>query len=541
MTEKFSNPIYIAILFVVAVAGSQWLSDRDSKTQASAVHFHRAEVVLTPKAELKTEPAEWSFAPEVPPAINRKEQRRVVVHWSIQESPAEVAPGVIYDDFWAFDGRVPGPMLRVREGDLVEVHLTNDLKSTHTHNIDFHFVMGPGGGAAALSVPPGQEAVLEARAMVPGFYMFHCATPDIPTHIANGMYGFVLVEPAEGMPHADREIYVVQSEVYTNDDKPGHKSLAMDRAERMDPQYVVFNGSVGSLLKTKAPHAEENQLVRIYMGNAGPNLISSFHLIGEIFDRVYREGDLISPPAQGLQTTLVPAGGSTIVEFTPRVPGTFLLVDHSIFRLHHGAVGSLVVDGSQQAEIFEPMTDRNKMEMTADSHLSSAPTTPAAAASPAPNPVPSAPAVSSATSAAHPSSTATPCCKARPVATAPVVPAATNTPAAVPVPKPVASARSMATSLTAQVRILPGSGILPKGQTSTRDFSPKVLTVKAGTTVTWYNTDVTMPHSIHGDSGEFSSPTMDTGDFYAFTFTKKGTIHYSCTPHPWMKGTIIVQ
>ncbi|MGA8143368.1 MAG: multicopper oxidase domain-containing protein [Candidatus Acidiferrales bacterium] len=527
MTEKFSNPIYIAILLVLAVAGSQWLSERDAKIQAAAVPFHRAEVVLTPKAELKTEPAEWSFAPEVPPAITRKEQRRVVVHWSIQESPAEVAPGVIYDDFWGFDGRVPGPMLRVREGDLVEVHLTNDLKSMHTHNIDFHFVMGPGGGAGALSVPPGQEAVLEARAMIPGFYMFHCATPDIPTHIANGMYGFVLVEPADGMPHADKELYVVQSEVYTNDDKPGHKSLAMDRAEKMDPQYVVFNGSVGSLLKTKAPHAEENQLVRIYVGNAGPNLISSFHLIGEIFDRVYREGDLISPPAQGLQTTLVPAGGSTVVEFTPRVPGTFLLVDHSIFRLHHGAVGSLVVDGAQQAEIFEPMTDRNKMEMTADSHLASVPSTPSESAAPTAAPAAEVPAKAPAgtMSSTHPTPMAHSVAPAR---------------AAAASPKPGA-ARSTANSLSARVKILLGSGILPRGQTSVKDFSPKVLTVKAGTTVIWYNTDVNMPHRIHGDNGEFNSPTMEPGDFYSTTFTKKGTIHYSCTPHPWMKGTVIVQ
>jgi nitrite reductase (NO-forming) len=193
-------------------------------------------------------------------------------------------------------------MLRVREGDLVEVHLTNDAESAHPHNIDFHFVLGPGGGASALNVPPGQEAVLEARAMMPGFYMFHCATPDIPTHIANGMYGFVLVEPAEGMPHADKEFYVVQSEFYTNDGEPGHKTLSLDRAEKMDPQYVVFNGAVGSMLKDKAPHVQENQAVRVYVGNAGPNLISSFHIIGQIFDRVYREGDLISPPAQGLQT-----------------------------------------------------------------------------------------------------------------------------------------------------------------------------------------------------------------------------------------------
>jgi nitrite reductase (NO-forming) len=348
-----------------------WIFSQNRRVEGSGLAVRHLSLHLIPKAQLQSEPAEWSLAPNVPPPITRKEQRRVVVHWSIKESQAEVAPGVIYDDFWGFEGKVPGPMLRVRQGDLVEVHLTNDLHSMHTHNIDFHFVLGPGGGAGALRVPPGKEAVLEARALVPGFYMFHCATPDIPTHISNGMYGYVLVEPAEGMPQVDKEFYVVQSEIYTKDGEPGHKSFDYDRAEKADPQYIVFNGAVGSLLKDKAPHVAENQSVRVYVGNAGPNLISSFHIIGEIFDNVYREGDLISPPGHGVQTTLIPAGGATVVEFTPHDAGTFLLVDHAIFRLHHGAAGSIVVDGAQNAEIFEPKTDGNRMEMSADAHLGS--------------------------------------------------------------------------------------------------------------------------------------------------------------------------
>src|SRR5262252_9958709 len=155
----------------------------------------QAQLVLVTKASLSSENAHWTFAPDVPAPIGRREQRREVVHWTIREAQSEIAPGVIYDDAWGFEGHVPGPLLRVRVGDLVEVHLRNALNSIRTHNIDFHFVMGPGGGASALSVGPGAEAVLEARATAPGFYMFHCATPDIPMHIANGMYGFVLVEP----------------------------------------------------------------------------------------------------------------------------------------------------------------------------------------------------------------------------------------------------------------------------------------------------------------------------------------------------------
>lgn len=500
MSEKTTNPITVALIFVLAVGLGIFSTDRRRKAEAAPAPSKRPELVLVPKAKLPSEPARWTFAPEVPPPITRKEQRREIVHWSIKESQAEVAPGVIYDDFWGFEGRVPGPMLRVREGDLVEVHLKNELTSLHSHNIDFHFVMGPGGGAAALNVAPGEEAVLEARAMTPGFYMFHCATPDIPTHISNGMYGFVLVEPAEGLSPVDRELYVVQSEIYTKDDKPGHKSFDIARAEKSDPQFIVFNGAVGSLLKDRAPQVLENQTTRMYVGNAGPNLISSFHVIGQIFDKVYREGDLITPPAQGLQTTLIPAGGSAVVEFTPRVPGTFLLVDHAIFRLHHGAAGSVVVSGTQQAEIFEPMTDRNRMEMSADAHLGHGGAAPAAApASLSPSP---------STSTANSS--------------APSAPAAAQPEGPVSV-----------------IRMLPGSGILKKGPMQT--FDHKVLTVKAGTTVIWKNADVNMPHSVRGDHGEFISPMLQPGDTYGVRFDRKGEIHYTCQPHPWMKGTIVVR
>src|SRR5262247_159278 len=354
---------------VLAVGLGLFLGKPSSGLKREQKEQSQAPLVLTPKATLPSEDARWTFAPAVPVPIDRREQRREVVHWTIREAQSEIAPGVTYDDAWGFEGHVPGPLLRVRVGDLVEVHLRNALNSMRTHNIDFHFVMGPGGGASALSVAPGEEAVLEARATAPGFYMFHCATPDIPMHIANGMYGFVLVEPEEGLPAVGKELYVVQSEIYTNDDKPGHKNFDMVRADKADPQYVVFNGSVGALLKDQAPIATQNETVRIYVGNAGPNLISSFHVIGQIFDKVYREGDLLSAPARSLQTTLIPAGGSAVVEFTPPVAGTFLLVHHAIFRLHHGAVGSLNVHGQENAEIFEPKTPRNVGPMSEDAHL----------------------------------------------------------------------------------------------------------------------------------------------------------------------------
>src|SRR5215467_7932361 len=394
MNDKLYRWLTAGIALVLAIGLGLFLAETSSVQKAGQNEQIETHLVLAPKAHLPSEDARWTFAPDVPVPIGRREQRREVVHWTIREAQSEIAPGVIYDDAWGFEGHVPGPLLRV--GDLVEVHLRNALNSVRTHNIDFHFVMGPGGGASALSVAPGEEAVLEARATAPGFYMFHCATPDIPMHIANGMYGFVLVEPEEGLPKVGRELYVVQSEIYTSDDKPGHKNFDMVRADKADPQYVVFNGSVGALLKDAAPVATQNESVRIYVGNAGPNLISSFHVIGQIFDKVYREGDLLSPPARSLQTTLIPAGGSAVVEFTPPVAGTFLLVDHAIFRLHHGAVGSLNVLGQENAEIFEPKTPRNMAPMSEDAHLGSGsheamPLPPAAASGRSANFTPSAP------------------------------------------------------------------------------------------------------------------------------------------------------
>jgi copper-containing nitrite reductase len=512
---KLDNPIWIAVMWVFALVIGLRLADNRSG-YASSYPGQHAPVVLEPKANLRSENGQWTFAPNVPPPIRRSEQRRVKVSWTIKEGQAEIAPGVIYDDYWAFEGRVPGPLLRVREGDLVEIHLTNGLNSMHSHNIDFHFVSGPGGGASALNVAPGQTAVLEARAMMPGLYMFHCASPDIPVHIANGMYGFVLVEPAEGLPTVGKELFVVQSEIYAHNGDKGHQSFDIDRGERMDPQYVVFNGAVGSLLKDNAPHVPLNQSVRIYVGNAGPNFVSSFHVIGQIFENVYREGDLISPPAHGLQTTFIPAGGSTVVEFTPQVPGSFLMVDHSIFRLHRGAAGSIIVDGDKQlaSEIYNPMTT-GQPEMSADSHLSHTMDNAMAGHS-----------------------------MAGMVESTPVVQHAGIPPASDPKefaravaanPAPTVTAAAAAPGTT--IRILPGAGITNAMDT----FEPKVLTVKRGTTVTWLNSDAGVVHNVVDDKSVYVSASIPENQSWSYTFNKAGTFSFHCKPHPWMKGKVIVK
>jgi nitrite reductase (NO-forming) len=255
--------------------------------------------------------------------------------------------------FWTFGGAVPGKFIRIREGDEVEFHLENHPDSRFPHNIDLHAVTGPGGGAASSFAAPGQAAVFNFKALNPGLYVYHCATAPVGMHVANGMYGLILVEPEDGLPPVDREFYVVQSEFYTTGHygEPGHQGFSMAKAMAEQADYVVFNGAVGALTGERAMRARVGETVRLFVGNGGPNLASSFHVIGEIFDRVYPEGGF--SVNRHLQTTLIPAGGSAIVEFELDVPGRYILVDHSIFRaFNKGALAYLDVEGPPAVAVY---------------------------------------------------------------------------------------------------------------------------------------------------------------------------------------------
>jgi nitrite reductase (NO-forming) len=310
-----------------------------------------AAVACQQPATQRTGQAELTFAPQVPPPITRSEPARVVVNLEVTEQNGELAKGVIYN-FWTYNGHVPGPFVRVRVGDTVEVHVKNLADKTHT--VDFHFVSGPGGGAPVLTANPGQESVGEFRALKPGLYIYHCAANPMPAHMANGLYGLVLVEPTGGLPKVDREFYVMQSEFYTVGavGAPGLQAYSSQKAAAETPDYVVFNGNVSSLMGDGALKARVGEKLRIYFGNLGPNKISSFHVVGTIFDRVYREGSL-TEPAQNIQTTLVPAGGASVLDFQPQVPGNYTLVDHAIFRVDRGAMGILTVEGPAAPDIYK--------------------------------------------------------------------------------------------------------------------------------------------------------------------------------------------
>jgi len=347
-TQRILLPLAVAGLAIVAAFGTAIkLGASEGPSDA------RGKIILPPEiAALPVEQAILTPPPNVPPPIKRKHAARVVVNLEVREVVQRMADGVEYT-FWTYGGTVPGLFIRVREGDVVEFHLNNHPSSKLPHNIDLHAVTGPGGGAASTFTAPGHSSQFTFQAINPGLYVYHCATAPVPMHIGNGMYGLILVEPKDGLPPVDREFYVMQGDFYTTG-RFGEEGLqSFDNTKAIDerPTYIVFNGSVGSLVGDKALSAKVGDSVRLYFGVGGPNLVSSFHIIGEIFDKVFTEGGLKFQ--EQVQTTLVPAGGSTIVEFTLDVPGTFILVDHSLSRaFNKGALGMLKATGPENRVIY---------------------------------------------------------------------------------------------------------------------------------------------------------------------------------------------
>ncbi|PKQ44715.1 copper-containing nitrite reductase [Confluentibacter flavum] len=296
--------------------------------------------------------AELTSPPHVPTPVGKRKAKKLIVKMEILEKEGEMTDGVKYV-YWTFGGTVPGSFIRTRVGDEVEFHLQNHPDNKLPHNIDLHAVTGPGGGAESSFVAPGHEKVFSFKTLNPGLYVYHCATAPVGMHIANGMYGLILVEPEGGLPLVDKEYYIMQGDFYTKgaNGERGLQPFDMQKAIDEKADYVVFNGKVGALTGDNAITAKVGETVRLFVGNGGPGLVSSFHVIGEIFDRVHIEGgDLIN---ENVQTTLIPAGGAAMVEFRVDVPGTFILVDHSIFRaFNKGALGMLKVEGEEDKKIY---------------------------------------------------------------------------------------------------------------------------------------------------------------------------------------------
>ena len=291
---------------------------------------------------------------DLPAPIGGRSAQSLRLDLETVELVGRLADGASYS-FWTFNGKVPGPFVRVRQGDTVEVHLKNASSSTMLHSVDFHAVTGPGGGAVATQTQPGGETSFTFKALNAGLYVYHCATPMVAHHIANGMYGLILVEPPGGLPAVDREYYVMQGDFYTAEPFGSKGRLTFSTEKLLDeaPEYYLLNGAVGGLTTEHPLKASVGETVRIFFGVGGPNKVSSFHVIGEIFDRVYDQASLTAKPLTDVQTTLVPPGGATMVEFKVQVPGRFLLVDHALSRLERGLLGFLLVDGPEAPDIFQ--------------------------------------------------------------------------------------------------------------------------------------------------------------------------------------------
>jgi nitrite reductase (NO-forming) len=211
--------------------------------------------------------------PQMAPAVGRSEPAVVKVNLETTQVTALLADGVAYN-FWTFNGTVPGPMVRVRQGDTVELTLRNSPDMLVTHSINLHAVNGPGGGSVDTQVAPGDQSTIRFKALHPGVYVYHCMTPMVGQHVANGMYGMIVVEPPEGLPPVAREYYLMQGDFYLkgDHDTQGLRDFSLDKLLAEQPEYVVFNGSVGALTGERALAARVGETVRFFFGVGGPNL-----------------------------------------------------------------------------------------------------------------------------------------------------------------------------------------------------------------------------------------------------------------------------
>jgi len=336
------------------MAGPALAQDHSAHQQAAPATSKVADIVRNPA--------------DLPGPIGQRGPQTVKIHFDTTEVIGQLDDGSTYR-YWTFNNQVPGPFVRVRVGDTVEVTLKNADDSVMMHNIDFHAVTGPGGGAAATMAAPGETKGFTFKALNPGLYVYHCATPTVAQHIANGMYGLILVEPEQGLSKVDHEYYVMQGEIYTEQahGTQGELTESIDKLLAETPEYMVFNGAADGLAR-KPLKANTGETVRIFFGVGGPNKTSSFHVIGEIFDKAYPLASVTSAPMTNVQTITVPPGGAAITDFTVEVPGKFILVDHALSRMERGLKGILQVSGEQRAEIFKPHQSEDPAKVAASGH-----------------------------------------------------------------------------------------------------------------------------------------------------------------------------
>jgi nitrite reductase (NO-forming) len=314
---------------------------------------------FAPKSTLDVVQGMKTTAPTVPAPVTRTGSRIVEYDLVVRETSAKIAPNLTYLSLWTFDGIVPGPVMRVKVGDVIRFTVHNDAKSVTNHNIDFHFISGACGGCGDTSVRPGESRTIEVRALYPGVFMYHCAYNQdgniAAVHIANGMYGFLIVDPHVPLPAVDHEFMLIESEFYVERAGKTTGSCSYRDLVAETPTHVFFNGKSAELnppLKVAV-----NARVRLYVGKGGVNGFSAFHVIGAIFDKVYQDGGTLDAPRQhGIQTVTIPVGGASIVEFVTPVPGTLTAVDHNLSRVYFKGLGqTILVEGVPNPEIYQPL------------------------------------------------------------------------------------------------------------------------------------------------------------------------------------------
>jgi nitrite reductase (NO-forming) len=295
---------------------------------------------------------------DIPEPVTHTQPMTHEVTLEVQELVAEIEPGVTFQ-YMTFGGKVPGPMIRVRQGDTIQFTLKNLPDNAATHDIDLHAVYGTGGGNVATNVSPGQSNGMRFKTLYPGAFIYHCAVPNLDFHISSGMFGMILVEPTDGLEPVDHEFYLGQHEIYTKfpAGEEGHHGFDFAAMLKEDPTYVLLNGEKYALTPDRrgAMQVKVGQRARVFFVNGGPNLTSSFHPIGNVWTKAWRDGALASSPEEYVQTLSVPPGSCGVFEMDFPVPGSVKLVDHALTRVvSKGMLGIIEIAGDPVPEIFEP-------------------------------------------------------------------------------------------------------------------------------------------------------------------------------------------
>lgn len=326
-------------------------SENDTDTKPAAATAAATSATPAPKpVRVAADPT------KIPPPIHRSIAKTHKVTLEAKEMTGELKPRILFH-YMTFDGQVPAPMIRARQGDTIEVTLKSNKDNTHPHNADFHSCYGSGGGADFLTVGPGETKSISFKVNDPGAFIYHCAVGNLDYHISSGMFGMILVEPKEGLPPVDREFYFGQHDIYIKDpvDENTVAKFDFDSMLKETAQYVVLNGAYNGFTSGRygALKAKQGETIRIYFVNGGPNLISSFHPIGNIWSKFWLQGSLANEPFKLMQTVQVNPGSCAILEMKLPVPEKIRLADHSITRTaRQGLLAEIEVSGTPVLELF---------------------------------------------------------------------------------------------------------------------------------------------------------------------------------------------